>query len=254
MIQKFFATNSSIILASDYDRTFYVSDQDIQENKKMANSFMARGNVFIIATGRSFLDFCKKREQYELSYNFVILNHGATILDPKDNILFNQSISNKAISNIQADLDLELCESWFCCSALESRVDFEHKDITKINVKYSTKEKSLEVAKKINSKYNKYATAYPLSSNSIEIVSCKINKSKAIKWLIEFLGNIEKSNVFTIGDGHSDISMVQDFNGFCMEQSVEELKQVANGEYESVSLFISDILQHKFTFVTTEND
>ena len=54
--------------------------------------------------------------------------------------------------------------------------------------------------------------------------------------------NILQENVYTIGDGYSDIEMIKDFNGYAMVNSVNELKQVAIREYESVSNLIDEIM------------
>ena len=47
------------ILVSDYDQTFYLNDEDIERNKKEVEKFEKDGNIFAIATGRSFFDFKK---------------------------------------------------------------------------------------------------------------------------------------------------------------------------------------------------
>lgn len=229
------------ILISDYDQTFYISDEDIEINKKAVEEFRKSGNIFVIATGRSFFDFHNKVNQYNFIYDYVIINHGATILDKDDNIFTNFSINNDVIENIKNDLQIEKSINKFCCSALESRVDFEHRDLTKINVKYNSKDEAMEINENINNKYSDFVNSYYVSHDSIEIISNKTNKSKAIELLLERL-NVDKKNTYTIGDGYSDIQMVKDFNGYAMKDSVEELKQVAKKEYKSVSELISEII------------
>ena len=229
------------MLVSDYDQTFYLNDQDIEINKKEVKNFRDKGNVFIIATGRSFLDFKNKVNMYDIVYDYVILNHGATILDKNDKIIFNIPIYNEVIEDIKNDLCLEESINNFCCSGLESRVDFIHSDLTKINVKYDTKDKAEKVNKIINNKYSKYVISYYVKINSIEIISSKTNKSNAIKLLTKKL-EIDDKNVYSIGDGYSDIEMVRDFNGYCMTDSVDELKQVAISQMKSVSDLIKELL------------
>ena len=50
------------------------------------------------------------------------------------------------------------------------------------------------------------------------------------------------SNVYTIGDGYSDIDMVKDFDGFRMEDSVPELKECTTKSVKSVSELIKKIM------------
>lgn len=230
------------ILVSDYDQTFYLNDQDIEENKKAVKKFKEAGNIFIIATGRSFLDFKNKVNSYHFDYDYVILNHGATLLDKDDHVLFHFPICENILSPIKNDLCLEDSIHHFCCSKLESRVDFDFGNLTKIHVKYDSKEMAMRINNLINSQYSNYVVSYYVNDNSIEIISNQTNKSHAIKLLMEKL-NVNSSNVYSIGDGHSDIEMVTDFNGYCMKNSVNELKSVAISEIESVSILIRNLLQ-----------
>lgn len=84
--------------------------------------------------------------------------------------------------------------------------------------------------------------SYYVTKNSVEIISNKTSKAEAIRVLIDKLG-INPKDVYTIGDGYSDIEMVKNFNGYCMKNSVNELKKVAKKEYGSVSDLIKEILE-----------
>lgn len=229
------------ILVSDYDKTFYLNDEDIEKNKIAINEFRKKGNIFIIATGRSHFDFYNKLDLYKFDYDYVIINHGATILDKNDNILANFPIKNEIIPEIKKDLKLEKSIKGFCCSELESRVDFNHKDLTKINVGYNSKDEAISINEKINNKYSKFINSYSIAETSLEIISNETNKSKAIDLLLNRL-NIKRQNVYTIGDGYSDIEMVKNFNGYAMQEAVDELKKVAKKEYSSVSELINEII------------
>lgn len=199
--------------------------------------------MFIIATGRSYKDFIKKREQYNIKCDYVIINHGATILDKDDNIIFKSIIPNEILDNLKMDLHIENTEKHFCCSLLESRVGFEHKNLTKVHVKYSNLEYSNEIQRKLEEKYGDILNIYYVSGNSIEIISKNTNKSKAIKLLSEKL-KIGQDEIFTVGDGYSDIQMVKDYKGYAMKESVAELKKIAIEEVDSVSNLIEKIEEY----------
>ena len=53
--------------------------------------------------------------------------------------------------------------------------------------------------------------------------------------------NISKDNVYTIGDGYSDIDMIKNYNGFAINGALEELKKYALKEYDSVSELVEEI-------------
>ena len=67
------------LLASDYDNTFYISDEDIVKNINKVKKFR-KNNIFLIATGRSYEEFMEKDNIYHIPYDYLILNHGTTII------------------------------------------------------------------------------------------------------------------------------------------------------------------------------
>lgn len=232
------------MIVSDYDRTFYLNDEDIKKNLLMVKQFMNQGNLFVIATGRSFLDFKNKVDTYHINYNYVILNHGATILNDKDHIIENFPIENSILKDIKNEIDLDKVIEFFCCSELESRVGFEHTNLTKINLVYNTKEEAVKINQFLNKHYSEHINSYYVTNGCIEIISNQTNKSNAIHLLSKKL-NVDKQAIYTIGDGYSDIEMVKDFNGFCMKESVQELKKVAKKQYTSVSELVREIMEQK---------
>ena len=234
------------MLVSDYDQTFYLNDQNIKINIDMVEQFRKAGNKFVIATGRSYMDFKEKVNLYNINYDYAILNHGAIILDNKYKIIAEYFIDEKIVSNVKKDLNSEKSIKNFCCSTFVSRINFNsnYNPLTKIYSKYESKEYAMYINNKINKNYSEYVNSYYVSTNAVEVISKEINKSKAIKLLANSL-KLNQSSIYTIGDGYSDIQMVKDYNGYAMFNSIDELKKEANGVYESVSLLIEDILNNK---------
>ena len=215
------------ILVSDYDQTFYLNDEDIEKNKKSVEEFRKKGNIFVFATGRSYFDFMNKAEQYKLKWDYLIINHGATILDKNNNIISNYTIDNNIIKNIEKDLEIEKSINHFCCKLENSRTDFNDKDLTKIYAKYE-KDKAEQINSLINKKYSEFVNCYLVSGNAVEEI-VQIEK-------------VNRENIFTIGDGYSDIEMIKNYNGYCMEKSVQELLKICNGKIvKSVSELIEKI-------------
>lgn len=225
------------ILVSDYDQTFYLNDEDIEKNKKSVENFRKQENIFIFATGRSYFDFMNKAEQYKLKWDYLIINHGATILDKNNNIISNYTIDNDVIKNIKKDLEIENAIKYFCCNLENSRTNFNDKDLTKIYAKYE-KDKAEQINSLINKKYSEFVNCYLVSGNAVEIISNKTSKSNAIEEIVQ-IEKVNRENIFTIGDGYSDIEMIKSYNGYCMEESVQELLKICNGKIvKSVSELI----------------
>lgn len=127
------------ILVSDYDQTFYLNDEDIEKNKTAVEEFRNKGNIFIIATGRSYYDIQRDCNEYKIKYDYLIINHGASILDEKDKIIYNFPIKNEIIDEIRKDLGIYIpnmkgCleedsyetsdNQYFGCKEKLSRVDY----------------------------------------------------------------------------------------------------------------------------------
>lgn len=229
------------VLVSDYDQTFYLNDDDLKKNKEAVKEFRNKGNIFIFATGRSHIDFLNKVNEYNLEYDYVILNHGSTILDKDGNVISNYPIKKDVIKEIVDDLDIDNSISHFFCNIENSRCNINDKDINKINVKYKDREKALEIKKLLDKKYYNYINSYIVMSGALEIMSSVTNKAKSINEILNIL-NIPKEYVYTIGDGYSDIQMIKEFNGYCIKDSIKELLDYCKDKkVESVSELIEKI-------------
>lgn len=229
------------VLVSDYDDTFYISDEDIENNRKWVDVFRKNNNKFIIATGRSYMDFKNEVYKYNFAYDYVILNHGATVMDNEDNILMNFVINNDISNLIGNILKEKAIKSSFCTSLLASRVSLEHGELTKINVMYYSSDDANYVAKRIIAMYDNYINLYWISPVSFEIVSKGVGKDKVLTLLLE-IEKMSDSDVYVVGDGHSDIEMIKKYKGYSMILACEEVKQVARGQVRTVSELIQKIL------------
>lgn len=222
------------LLASDFDRTFYINNYDFKCNLKLLPEFM-KSNVFAIVTGRSYDDYMNVTKNC-IPVNYLIINHGATIL--KDDIVINSTpISNKTVTKLKKIFNFDDLE-YFACKDKFSRVDIDTKDLSKINI---TMQDNL-VAKKAVDYINQYfddIKAYILfHKNQLEIVSARANKRNAVKYIAN-LENINRYNIYTVGDGYTDFEMIKDYNGYCMSDCVSELKNVAIKSVDSVGDIIN---------------
>lgn len=222
------------LLASDFDRTFYINNYDFKCNLKLLPEFM-KSNVFAIVTGRSYDDYMNVTKNC-IPVNYLIINHGATIL--KDDIVINSTpISNKTVTKLKKIFNFDDLE-YFACKDKFSRVDIDTKDLSKINI---TMQDNL-VAKKAVDYINRYfddIKAYILfHKNQLEIVSAMANKRNAVKYIAN-LENINRYNIYTVGDGYTDFEMIKDYNGYCMSDCVSELKNVAIKSVDSVGDIIN---------------
>lgn len=230
-------------LISDYDGTFYTSDEGIKYNINRVKEFRSKGNIFAIATGRSFYDFTKKLLEFNIEYDYLIINHGATVLGKEHRIIRNYPIDNVAKQNIKNEFNLADGPNMFVCKCLESRTSINQEDITKIHMICNTQEEQLKSNNILNTKYNKFIKSYLITgiNNCIEIISSNTDKSIAIKELAQ-IENIEQNNIFTVGDSFNDLEMLEAFNGFCMENSEEFVRTKITKKCTSVAEVIDKII------------
>lgn len=228
------------MLVSDYDDTLYINDEEIQKNLEAIENFRKKGNLFVIATGRSYYDFQVKRDKYNIKFDYLILNHGATIIK-NDQIIFNQIIEKEIVTKIKNELRLLDNYSLFCCSAKESRVRIDHDNITKIRVRFNDKEIVKNVKEMLDEKYGNKVKSYYISDKIIEIISKKTNKAVAINEIVK-QEKIEKNNIYVIGNGSSDIEMIKKFNGYAVENAIPEVLKISKESYQSVEQLVEEVL------------
>lgn len=231
------------VLVVDYDRTLFINNDDMLNNINSINKFRENGNIFIIATGRTYNSLKKEIDKYNIEYDYLILNHGSLVIKKDKSTLFHYKIDRNILFDITNYLSKYKPKSVMYSYYTEDTNDINNPDISKITIGFQKdietfKKVMMDVVKKYNNKLNIYFT----QNFEIEIISKETNKSKAIDLLMKKV-NFKKENIYTIGDSYTDIEMINDYNGSCMEKSIDILKNNKNiKKYSSVSVLIKDIL------------
>lgn len=229
------------LLASDFDRTFYINEKDIKNNIKYVNLFRENNNIFLIATGRSYSSFKEVLNKFYFNYDYLILDHGSLIMDSKDNILYKYILDKNLLNKLIPYLKLDNVINYYYCTPKEKTKELNNKEITKIYIKYNNKEEKDKVITTIKETFKNKLNIYYLSNNAIEITSSNVNKKKAIYKVLDIV-KIDKQNVYTIGDGQSDIEMIKEFNGYTMVNGIKELKEYSIKELNSVSELLKELI------------
>ena len=228
------------IVVSDYDKTFYVDEEDIKKNIELVKLFRKKGNIFIFATGRAYSDFKGEIDKYNLEYDYLILNHGAQILDKNNNLLKNEILDKKIVYEIYNDLNIDKSIRFFCSSVESDRTTIDDENLIKINVKYEDTRFLEKIGKELKRKYNKFVNIYIVSNHTLEIVSKNISKCKAIDYLV-CKYNFDSNLIYTIGDHETDLEMLEKYNGFTMKECNYKLRSFK--KYDSVYKLIEDVMK-----------
>ena len=219
------------LLATDFDRTFYTNNVDLKRNIDNLPLFRER-NKFVIITGRSYGDFINLTKN-SIKTDYLIVNHGATILKDDEiikSIYINENTKKKLMELFDFDKT-----TYFASHDKESRVDINTLNLSKINIQLSDNLVAKKAAEYINSNFNDIEAYISMRhKNHIEIVNKDANKANAIM----YVGSLEKINkhlIYTVGDGYTDIEMIKRFNGYAINDAVDELKECAIDTISSVS-------------------
>lgn len=235
--------NNRKILVSDYDGTFFLNEIGIKENVNKVNQFRKETNLFVIATGNNWKRFKEVIHQYNIKCDYLILDQGSCIFDNQYNLLkayyLDFAIFEKILQNIkQINKKCKICNPYNVVETIEE------KNITKIAVDFINLQDGIDFANKINKEYGEYVNAYTMSFteiNIVEIISSETDKNEAIKYIMD-KEKISKENVYTVGDGYNDISMIQNFNGYCMKNSVDKLLEKCQNRVNSVADLIEIVM------------
>lgn len=230
-------------LVSDFDKTFYTDDNGIKNNIDKVKEFRNQENIFAIATGRSFDDFTQELKKFYIEYDYLIINHGATLLDRNNKLIRNYPIDNNAKEDIKRVFNIIDDENMFVCKGLESRTSINQDDITKIHIRFNTSDEQFKSNDILNTKYKQYIKSYPIIGlyNAIEIISSNTDKSIAINEIAQ-IENINPNNIYTVGDSFNDLEMLEAFHGFCMINSEEAVKSKFPNKCTSVAEIIDKLI------------
>ncbi len=230
------------ILISDYDGTFYQNDIDTKKNIDKVNEFRTLDNLFVLATGRSYVDSKQKIDKYEIPYDYLILNHGALLLSKDLEIIKVFTLDKELVDSIleYANNDKDIYDV-ILISAFDKNVT-DTLNIVKIMLKLYSYDKALEVKNYIDKSYTNIKSYFISEDNHylVEVVSNKASKSLMIDKILD-KEEIVKKNVYTIGDGINDIDMIRDYNGYRVRNSCKELVSVTDRVIDNVSDLISRI-------------
>lgn len=240
------------ILVSDYDGTFFISEEGIKLNVQKVKEFRKLGNLFAIATGNNLESFMNVVRRYNIEYDYLILDQGSVAVNSSNEIILNCTIDAPVATNVYKEVqkhsdNISLFNPWRQCENIEGN------NITKI----STRITDIDIAKKLTEELNCIFQgdihAYTMifdDINIVEIISAKTDKKEAIKQIARD-EKVSRDNIFVVGDGYNDITMIDFFNGYCMKNAVPELLNRCNNHVSSVSDLIN-ILKDKNTENETE--
>lgn len=226
------------ILASDFDNTLYIKEEEIfRKNLAAIKKFIQEGNLFCIITGRSYTSIKKVLNEYQVSYSYLICEDGAKIFDNVDYCIDTTMLSKEEIEKVQEIFKNNNSE---CLLEDGYNITNNINDCVKVLAKYNDKNLANKIVLELQEKTNTYSY---VSREHINIISNKIDKEKALKKLSE-IENIHNNNIYVIGDDINDYEMLKSFNGAIMKKHHQKLDELSKKEYENLFEYVEELINY----------
>ena len=222
-----------MLILSDYDRTINFSGKINSCDIAAFEEFMKQGNIVAIASSRNYESLYYDIKNHNISYNFLCCNNGNAIFNQSELLDFNSlnsnelSTINQFIPRFPENTLVYPCDAYgfinytnpvFIKIFLPEHEDFEqyvqHFSINGIETDY----------------YKNYGLLFSKTRD----------KSYAGLFISE-LCKIPQSNIYAVGDGDNDFTMLQNFNGYSFPWGSAKIKQLDIPIVDSVACMISDI-------------
>lgn len=236
------------LVICDMDGTLLTSNHTISEySKNIISKLNEKGIIFVIATGRPYLDANFFKNQLGLK-SFLITSNGAVAHNEKDEEIISEKISHELVNKI---LDFEVNkkdyhrniyknDSWYIEYKIEGLDEFhaesgfpyQIENFNKFKDDHITKffylahsEKIETLEHRLKKEFSKDLTITISSSFCIELLRKGTNKGNTVKKIAEYL-NIPLENTIAFGDGLNDYEMLSSVGkGFIMENANPRLKE-----------------------------
>ena len=226
------------ILASDFDNTIYYLEEEEKnkQNVKAIQEFVAKGNTFIIITGRNYTDIKVLLNLNQIPYTYLICEDGAKIFNSVDYCIDTVLLEPKEIKIIEELLNELDCE-YYLDDGYNPTEYLE--DVVKVVVKCKEQEEKEKIVKMIKEKMDIHIYA---SRYHVNIINRKVNKEKGLERLFELEKlNIEELRV--IGDNDNDYEMLEKYSGGVIKKHHPILDNLHKKEYDTLKDYIEELMK-----------
>ena len=237
------------LLVSDYDGTFDTSETDIKINCKKIKEFIENGNLFVLSSGRSLKSLTEKVEEHDIPYSFLSCCDGSFLYDDQRSMHFAYTISHDVINEFD-----EL-------KRLNKHMKFEYSypddyteeyDKFKLLGSLAFTIKNKKIDKEYLNTWRKLTKEHPEYQYDIYdydgltyylIRPHGVSKASPIQY-IEGRYNIDRDEIYTIGDNNNDKELIRDYNGYRIGNN-PNIINVSLQQYGAVYELIDDINNKK---------
>ena len=256
------------IIASDYDGTLRIDNKISDTVIDAIKKFRSKGNLFGIVTGRSYDNGYEVFKGEGIPFDFIVMCGGSSACDKDGNILFanyakgDAKINGSTLAEQYVKRCFELTKSP-CGISLENmfyrfhpdlsdggvvngRKYVAHTDVKKIgnfvmcNAICDNAEEAGKVVEILKKEFGEYLNPQQ-NRRCIDCPPPGVNKATGLVKLAEIL-EVDKENIFTVGDNYNDIDMLKAFKSCAISTGVEGIKKYADYICDDVADVVSIVL------------
>lgn len=233
------------LLVSDYDSTLYTDERNMKLNVEALRDFIAKGNGFLLASGRSLASLMDRVQAYGIPFTYLSCCDGSFLYDKNQRLIRAYPISHDVVP-IFSDLEKlgkhkKIEFSYSDDYATEYRPhDFIGSVAFTLDIN-DEDEEFKSVFGRIKDKHPEYQyDRYDYKDEVYYLIRPHgVNKAFPVRVLEEDFG-FSKYEIYTIGDNTNDKEMIKEYNGFRIG-SHPDVIDVALREYNAVHELIDDI-------------
>ncbi|QCI21362.1 Cof-type HAD-IIB family hydrolase [Buchnera aphidicola (Hyadaphis tataricae)] len=218
------------IIATDLDGTLLNSSNKITEYTKKIINLLIKNNIFVLASGRHYLDVEKVRNFLNIK-SFMITSNGARVYDLNNKLIFKNDLEEAVTLDlcniVYTDTDIitqvyqrnrwyinnNKLENNFCPSLTSLQytyLDLKKFNYSKVNKVFFTSknfQKLYELKKKIMDVWGAKVNVHFSVPGCLEVVSGKTSKGHGLTLISKLLG-ISLNRFIAFGDGMNDRDML----------------------------------------------
>lgn len=229
------------LLVSDFDETLYTNFLSFVFSAKNIKQFREDGNLFVIATARSYRSITYMMNKFHIPYDYLICLNGSSIFD-QEGVLLKEYPFNKE----ELEIIKRLMEEYRQPKVITSHTAYDwhdkNHDISGYQVSSTNPFALYDLGYYIKRELPHIGLKYDVFR--LQIKRVPTNKSTGIEFLNHSL-QVPTQNIYTIGDYINDLEMIRDYNGFHTFIHHPSLNKHALGCYFTVDALIKDISEGK---------
>ncbi|MDO4500083.1 MAG: HAD family hydrolase [Erysipelotrichaceae bacterium] len=237
------------IIVSDFDNTITKNRIILKENKEAVKKFREAGNLFFICSGRGKN---ARRGMGGIERDGLLMASGSA-MEIGDEVIesyFEKGVIKEVYSFIKKNYPSHVTFNGnshfvYCLKFYFKKLknkDLElYDDVTSITSFLFNKKRMLNEANDLNKLFKGKLNTFP-NSGCVDIVPPNVSKANTCDFIKNKYG-VDK--VYVIGDNLNDLEMIERHKGACVSSGLKEVKEKATYVYDSLALYIEDILNEK---------